>query len=154
VSLFSVLHNVVVSDFIWNHIALKNRCVPDCIYFNTVKADPCKKLQTTKPQHEICHIAVSHLKSTVFRDILIMLCSPLKVNWLALLGTCFMLVSCMAYSSTLKMEVTCSSETLVHVPLNTECHIPEDRTIHNHRCENLKSYNISLVCIFPFLWFN
>jgi hypothetical protein len=31
----------------------------------------------------------------------------------ALLATCFMLVSCLAYSSTLKMEVTCSSETPV-----------------------------------------
>jgi hypothetical protein len=31
----------------------------------------------------------------------------------ALLATCYMLVSCFAYSSTLKMEVTCSSRTLV-----------------------------------------
>jgi hypothetical protein len=29
---------------------------------------------------------------------------------LALLATCFMLVSSLAYSSTLKMEATCSSE--------------------------------------------
>jgi hypothetical protein len=35
-------------------------------------------------------------------------CSPLKVNRLALLATCFMLVSLLACSSTLKMEVTCS----------------------------------------------
>jgi hypothetical protein len=32
---------------------------------------------------------------------------------LALLATCFMLVSCLAYSLTLKMEATCSSETSV-----------------------------------------
>jgi hypothetical protein len=24
------------------------------------------------------------------------------------------------------------------------CHIPEDDTLHNHRCENLKSYIVSL----------
>jgi hypothetical protein len=24
----------------------------------------------------------------------------------------------------------------------TQCYIPEDRTLHNHCCENLKSYNL------------
>jgi hypothetical protein len=24
----------------------------------------------------------------------------------------------------------------------TRCHIPEDDTLHNHRCENLKSYSV------------
>jgi hypothetical protein len=31
----------------------------------------------------------------------------------ALLSACFMLISCLVYSSTLKMEATCSSETSV-----------------------------------------
>jgi hypothetical protein len=43
-------------------------------------------------------------------------------------------------SSTLKMEAICSSETSVATQQNTRRHIPEDDTLHNHRCENLKSY--------------
>jgi hypothetical protein len=45
----------------------------------------------------------------------------------------FMLVSRLAYSLTLSMEVTCSSETSIDF-------IPDDRTLQNRRCENLKSY--------------
>jgi hypothetical protein len=42
--------------------------------------------------------------------------------------------------STLKMEAICSSETSVATQQTTRRHIPEDDTLHNHRCENLKSY--------------
>jgi hypothetical protein len=59
--------------------------------------------------------------------------------------TCFMLVSCLAYSSALKMEATCSSETSVDFHRNTRRYISEDITIHNHRCENLKSHYVSSV---------
>jgi hypothetical protein len=45
-----------------------------------------------------------------------------------------------AYSSTLKMESTCYSEASVDFQRTTRRYIPEDRTFHNHRCENLKSY--------------
>jgi hypothetical protein len=51
----------------------------------------------------------------------------------------FMLISCLAYFSTLKMEAACSSETPVDFQRTTWRYIPEDRTLHNHRCENLKS---------------
>jgi hypothetical protein len=51
-------------------------------------------------------------------------------------------VSCLAYSSALEMEVTCSSKRLVDFR-RLVCHdIPEDRTLHNHWCENLKSYAV------------
>jgi hypothetical protein len=43
-------------------------------------------------------------------------------------------------SSTLKMEAICSSETSVDTQRTTRRYIPEDDTLHNHRCENLKSY--------------
>jgi hypothetical protein len=43
-------------------------------------------------------------------------------------------------SSTLKMEAICSSETSVATQQTARRHIPEDDTVHNHRCENLKSY--------------
>jgi hypothetical protein len=85
-------------------------------------------------------------------------CSPMKVNrrfgkispppWTrikqaagrVLLATWFMLVSLLAYSSSLKMEATCSSEILFDFQRITRCSIPEDRTLHNHCCEDLKSY--------------
>jgi hypothetical protein len=49
-------------------------------------------------------------------------CSPLKVK---IVG--FVLVSCLAFSS-------------VDFQWTTQHYIPEERTLHNHRCENLKSY--------------
>jgi hypothetical protein len=44
-----------------------------------------------------------------------------------------------AYFSTLKMEAICSSETSVDTQRTTRCYIPEDGSLHTHRCENLKS---------------
>jgi hypothetical protein len=43
------------------------------------------------------------------------------------------------------MEAICSSETPVEPQRTTRRHIPEDDTLHNHRCENLKSYRIGNV---------
>jgi hypothetical protein len=49
------------------------------------------------------------------------------------------LVSCSVYSSTLKMEAIYSSDTSVEFQRTTSRFIPEGSTLHNHRCENLKS---------------
>jgi hypothetical protein len=38
------------------------------------------------------------------------------------------------------MEAICFSKTSVDTQWITRRHIPEDDTLHNHRCENLKSY--------------
>jgi Fe2+ transport system protein B len=92
-----------------------------------------------------------------------MLCIPIKVNWhlerhvassfrvkewakqeTILLATHFMLVSCFACFSTLKIEAICSSEMSVHFQQTTRYYIPDDRTLHNHHCENLKSYLLSV----------
>jgi hypothetical protein len=43
------------------------------------------------------------------------------------------------------MEAICSSETSVETQRTTRRHIPEDDTLHNHRCENLKSYKLFLL---------
>jgi hypothetical protein len=61
--------------------------------------------------------------------------------------------------STLKMEAICSSETSVNTQQTTRHYIPEDATLHNNRCENLKSYMVKhdmlfrnvgcLVCFHP-----
>jgi hypothetical protein len=48
----------------------------------------------------------------------------------------------LAYYSTLKMEAICSSETSVDSQWTIWRYIPEDGTIHKHRCENLKSYRV------------
>jgi hypothetical protein len=37
------------------------------------------------------------------------------------------------------MEAICSSETSVDTHHTTRRYVPEDSTLHNHRCENLKS---------------
>jgi hypothetical protein len=52
----------------------------------------------------------------------------------------YLLVLAETNSSTLKMEAICSSETSVETQQITQHHIPEDVTLHNHHCENLKSY--------------
>jgi hypothetical protein len=43
----------------------------------------------------------------------------------------FKLVSCSAYTSTLKMEAICSSETLVNIYWTTRRYIPEDYTLQS-----------------------
>jgi hypothetical protein len=48
-------------------------------------------------------------------------------------------------SSTLKMVAICSSEMWVETQQTTQRHIPEDDILHNHSCENLKSYKGMLV---------
>jgi hypothetical protein len=60
-----------------------------------------------------------------------------------LLATC-LLAGLLNYSSTLKMEAICSSETSGTTLRTTRRHIPEEDTLQNHRCENLKSYRCSL----------
>jgi hypothetical protein len=57
-----------------------------------------------------------------------------------MLTTCFTLVSCLAYSSTLKMKATFYCETSVDIQRTTPRYISEDITLHNHYCENLRSY--------------
>jgi hypothetical protein len=54
---------------------------------------------------------------------------------------CFLLVSCLAYSSTLKVEAICSSETLIG--------FHRTRNRHSYGCENSK-FNI-IIFIWRFL---
>jgi hypothetical protein len=58
----------------------------------------------------------------------------------ALLAPSFILISWLAYSSTLKMKATYSSETSVDFQRTTQRYISEDITLHNHQCENISSY--------------
>jgi hypothetical protein len=114
----------------------------------------------------LCYITVSGIhrkkwvkeicssESTIFRGVT--QCNPLNVNRrfggtyrLHLQGKLclspdFTLVSCSAYSSTLKMEAICTSETSVDIQQTTGRYIPQGSTLHNHHCENLKSYIVYL----------
>jgi hypothetical protein len=61
----------------------------------------------------------------------------------------YFLVFAEIFSSTLKMEAIGSSETSVATQQITRRHIPEDDSLLNHRCVNLKSYNSPIVaCVF------
>jgi hypothetical protein len=48
-------------------------------------------------------------------------------------------------ASTLKMETISSSETSVETQRTTRRHIPEDGTLQNDRCENLKPYKFKVM---------
>jgi hypothetical protein len=56
-------------------------------------------------------------------------------------------VSFSAHFSTLKMEAICYSQTPLDSEQTTLCYIPEDGTLQNYRCENLKSYNVFRVSL-------
>jgi hypothetical protein len=81
----------------------------------------------------VCNLMCPIMKSTIFWDITPR--SPLT----ALLATCFHAGFFSAYFSTLEMEDIYSSEMSVDVQRTTKRYIPEDGTLHNHRCDKLKS---------------
>jgi hypothetical protein len=55
-----------------------------------------------------------------------------------------------AYSSTLKMDAICSSETSVDFQRTARRYIPDDSTFQDHSCENLKSYIAFCLIVFSF----
>jgi hypothetical protein len=50
------------------------------------------------------------------------------------------------------VEAICSSETSVDTQWTTQRYIPEDGTLHNHCCENLKSYKADLLKDFTIIY--
>jgi hypothetical protein len=63
---------------------------------------------------------------------------------LALLATCCMHISSFAYPSILKME----AKRQLTFKRITRHYISKDRTLHNHRCENLRSYTTDYCSFF------
>jgi hypothetical protein len=57
--------------------------------------------------------------------------SEISASRLLCLPSAFKLVPCLAYSSTLKMEATCSSEILVGFQRTTQHYIPVGRTLRS-----------------------
>jgi hypothetical protein len=50
------------------------------------------------------------------------------------------------------MEAIGSSETSVATQGTTRRHIPEDDTLHNHRCKDLKSYITNISTLMYTVW--
>jgi hypothetical protein len=50
--------------------------------------------------------------------------------------------ACLAYSSTLRVDVVHSSKTLVNIEQNAWHNIPEDSTLHSHCIKNLKTHAV------------
>jgi hypothetical protein len=59
----------------------------------------------------------------------------------------YLMVSCMAHFSALKMVATSSTETSVGLQRTTWQYIPVDRTLHNHHYINLICYVVMLLNI-------
>jgi hypothetical protein len=80
--------------------------------------------------------------------------APLTMTYINENNVCFH-ASCLLnlYFSNLKMEATCSSETSVDTQRTTRSYIPEDGTLHNDRCEDLKSDKTMYVFLFVSSYF-
>jgi hypothetical protein len=114
------------------------------IYLNSIN----HLVVVIETQWVICEVGIEFfMKITVFWDIIP--CSPLKVNRRFGGTDRFHLEGCRISRTrnqresrwqALKMEAICSSETSVDFQRNTRRYITEESTIHNHCCENLKSY--------------
>jgi hypothetical protein len=63
----------------------------------------------------------------------------------ALLATRFTLVSCLTYSFTIKMEMNMFLWNNSWLSTNYMALFPEDMILHNHHCENLKSYKFYIL---------
>jgi hypothetical protein len=101
------------------------------IHFNIVICTACLKSKS-------CEFCIH--KFFIFLKINISLNNITRFVLLRRLAACIVLVSCVSYSSALKMMATCSSETSVGFRRTTRRYIAEDITFHSHRCHNLKSY--------------
>jgi hypothetical protein len=107
------------------------RITEDCRSVSTSECHFCDRCARFVPKHLILQV-----KCPILCDITT--CSPIRINrrfgarWLSL-PSAFMLVSCFVYSSTLKMRVTCSSETSVDFHRTTRLYIRKHITLRNHR---------------------
>jgi hypothetical protein len=102
-------------------------------YLNSLHSHPNIKYQ---PFIGIFSV-LTFFKSPIVRDI--MPCSPLKVNR-RLGGTCRLHLQGWSICQARNQHEAGSKRwlsTLVDFQQNSRCYIPEDRTLHNHSCENV-----------------
>jgi hypothetical protein len=62
------------------------------------------------------------------------------------LGTHFLLLSCLAYSYSLKMEAVDTLNTLANFYQTTHCDTPENSAVHSHCCETFE-FIIAIITI-------
>jgi hypothetical protein len=113
------------------------------------KTDPPSRQRGRPPMDKTvnCQTVNKHLVMSPRRG-----STPRQTDWLTVsrnvtltlkadCSACHLLVSCSAYSLTMKMEATCSSETLVNFQRTGRRYILEDNnTLHNQWYENLKPF--------------
>jgi hypothetical protein len=88
---------------------------------------PCSPLKVSRRFGKTCRLYIQGRKISHARN-------QRESRWQA------ELVSCLA-----NIEATCSSESSVDSHRTTRRYIPEDRTLHNHRYENLNSCTLYYV---------
>jgi hypothetical protein len=133
---------------------LKVRHICKSLYDRTSRSSPSlvpvARIKTVIPLYcQICPASASVLyiqaepltKSSVFWDIT----ACHAIRWKSTdvseeyVATCFVLVSSLAYSSTLRMWAIFSSETSIGFQHVTQRYVPEDRNIHRNHCGSPKS---------------
>jgi hypothetical protein len=134
----------------WNQWFLLPSGVDVIIWLWVRKAEPLVWLYIRSLKQFIIFYTYSYMKNCIFWDVTS--CSLLKYNRRlegikhALPAACFMLASCLAYSTTMKMEAKYTFETSVDFQL---LYILENRTLHNKRCEKLifsKFFHVEMWC--------
>jgi hypothetical protein len=98
----------------------------------------CKQWSSIRAQVYIAQIRTEIIfNNSTFWDI--MLLTPVRNSalWFA---SCLIIVSCLAYFSTLKMEMTLFSEISVDFCWTTLRYNSENINLHNELCENLRSH--------------
>jgi hypothetical protein len=93
------------------------------------------------------HQTVTEMKSTIFWDITPS--TPLSVNRRSGGTYRLHLQGRKKVQQETSVEAICSSETSVDTQRTTWCYIPEDGTLHNQCCKNLKSYTVREIITLP-----
>jgi hypothetical protein len=136
---------------------IRHSCCDTCTYIYVT--DNCHRIGTTKPLQDHC-IPVQHGCSSL-QMVICCFCSPFLYSiltqsgyqndsqslihyWVKNGSVLNIKHTCFAHSLKLKMGVTYSFQMSVYFQQTTWRYIKEDRTLHNYRCENLKSLSLSL----------
>jgi hypothetical protein len=108
-----------------------------------IKGTIQNKIHTINKVHTV-QIQTCKVTQGYVKDLLSDYSESEKIGSEPCLPPAFTQISYAAYSSTLKIEAICSPETSIDFQRITQRYLPEDITLHNHNCENLKSYKLNL----------
>jgi hypothetical protein len=117
---------------------LRHGCMPSCIYF-CYHSCCVDTLYSNYLLHGLAFRPLSGMRIHCWWGVSIAASSECARNRHEA-GRNENLVWCLVYSFTLRVEATCSSETSADFERTTWRCMPDDRTRHNRRCENHKSF--------------